>query len=74
MSQQDTDYLDSAVLIARLTEEHELMDLPLRLMTAREEMRGRLVFTTSFGIEDQAITHAIFAQRLDIDVVTFDTG
>jgi phosphoadenosine phosphosulfate reductase len=74
MSQMDTDYLDSAALIARLTEEHELLDLPARLMAARREIAGRVVFTTSFGIEDQAITHAIFAQRLDIDVVTFDTG
>jgi phosphoadenosine phosphosulfate reductase len=74
MSQNDTDYLISAALIARLTEEHELMDLPARLMTARREISGRIVFTTSFGIEDQAVTHAIFAQHLNIDVVTFDTG
>jgi phosphoadenosine phosphosulfate reductase len=37
-------------------------------------VRGRIVFTTSFGIEDQAIGHAVFAQDLDIDVATFDTG
>ena len=29
---------------------------------------------TSFGIEDQAIAHAIFTAGLEIDVVTFDTG
>jgi phosphoadenosine phosphosulfate reductase len=32
------------------------------------------VFTTSFGIEDQAITDAIFTQDLEIEVVTLDTG
>jgi phosphoadenosine phosphosulfate reductase len=32
------------------------------------------VFTTSFGIEDQAIAHAIFTEGLEINVVTFDTG
>jgi phosphoadenosine phosphosulfate reductase len=32
------------------------------------------VFTTSLGLEDQAIAHAIFAQDLAIDVVTLDTG
>ena len=37
-------------------------------------MPGRIVFTTSFGIEDQAITHLIFTRGLDIEVVTLDTG
>lgn len=49
-------------------------DLMKRLATIRDVVRGRIVFTTSFGIEDQAIGHAIFVQNLDIDVVTFDTG
>jgi phosphoadenosine phosphosulfate reductase len=40
----------------------------------RREISGRVVFTTSFGIEDQAIAHAIFTTGLEIDVVTFDTG
>ena len=45
-----------------------------RLATARAAVPGRLVFTTSFGLEDQAISHAIFARDMAIDVVTFDTG
>lgn len=32
------------------------------------------VFSTSFGIEDQVITHMIFNQRLPIEVFTLDTG
>jgi phosphoadenosine phosphosulfate reductase len=53
-----------------------LAGLPLdaRLRTAREAIAGNLVFTTSFGIEDQVITEAIFTGNLDIDVVTLDTG
>ena len=35
---------------------------------------GRIVFTTSFGIEDQLIAHHIFSERLPIEVVTLDTG
>jgi phosphoadenosine phosphosulfate reductase len=35
---------------------------------------GRIVFTTSLGIEDQVITHIIFTNDLDIKVVTLDTG
>jgi phosphoadenosine phosphosulfate reductase len=74
MSHLRTDYLNSAALTARLTEQCQRLDLPKRLITARRAISGRIVFTTSFGIEDQAITHAIFASGLDIDVVTLDTG
>jgi phosphoadenosine phosphosulfate reductase len=35
---------------------------------------GRIIFTTSLGIEDQVITHEIFINNLDIKVVTLDTG
>jgi len=64
----------TAALIARLTEQYPQLDLAERLMTARRVIGGRIVFTTSFGIEDQAITHVVFTAGLEIDVVTFDTG
>jgi phosphoadenosine phosphosulfate reductase len=35
---------------------------------------GKTIFTTSFGIEDQVITHKIFTNNLPIKVVTLDTG
>lgn len=35
---------------------------------------GRKLFTTSFGIEDQAITDMILRNGLPIEVVTIDTG
>jgi phosphoadenosine phosphosulfate reductase len=69
-----TDYLNPAVQIARLMEGCEQLDLSERLVRARREISGHIIFTTSFGIEDQAISHAIFTQDLDIDVVTLDTG
>jgi phosphoadenosine phosphosulfate reductase len=50
------------------------LDLFQRLALVRAQIPGRLVFTTSFGLEDQAIGHAIFSQGLAIDVVTLDTG
>jgi phosphoadenosine phosphosulfate reductase len=49
-------------------------DLFERVADIRAEVAGPIVFTTSFGLEDQAITHAIFSQRLRIEVVTLDTG
>jgi phosphoadenosine phosphosulfate reductase len=45
-----------------------------RLQSLREAVPGRIVFTTSFGLEDQAIAHLIFANKLEIDVATLDTG
>ena len=50
------------------------LDLGQRLYALRDIVRGRIVFTTSFGIEDQAIVHGIFRQGLAIDVLTLDTG
>ncbi len=44
------------------------------LRLVREAVPGRIVFTTSFGLEDQAVTHLILSQKLAIDIVTLDTG
>lgn len=52
----------------------DVSDLGSRIAKARAEIAGRIVFTTSFGLEDQAITHAIFTAGHAIDVVTLDTG
>ncbi|HMO31907.1 MAG TPA: phosphoadenylyl-sulfate reductase [Lacibacter sp.] len=35
---------------------------------------GTLVFSTSFGLEDQAITHMICSQQLEVELFTLDTG
>ncbi len=45
-----------------------------RLEDLRRRVAGRIVFTTSFGIEDQAIVHLIAERGLEIDVATLDTG
>ena len=36
--------------------------------------KGKVVFTSSFGYEDQVISDLIFRNNLDIKVVTLDTG
>ena len=50
------------------------LDVPGRLSAFRREVDGPIVFTTSFGLEDQVILHHICAAGLDIDLVTLDTG
>src|SRR5205807_10118626 len=45
-----------------------------RISQLRREITGRIVFTTSFGLEDQAILHLLSQRDNDIEVVTLDTG
>jgi phosphoadenosine phosphosulfate reductase len=45
-----------------------------QLKTIAEIFSDKAVFTSSFGIEDQAITHMIFDNNLPIEVATLDTG
>ncbi|MGO4706880.1 phosphoadenylyl-sulfate reductase [Microvirga sp. 2MCAF38] len=64
----------SATIADDLASALKSASLPQRLRAARARLEGRLVFTTSFGLEDQAVAHAIFSNDLDISVVTLDTG
>lgn len=61
--------LDAEALNTRM----QRLDLAGRLALAAS-LGGRVVFTTSLGIEDQVITHAIGTGGMDIDVVTLQTG
>jgi hypothetical protein len=45
-----------------------------RLRKLREEIAGRIVFTTSFGLEDQVILQMLLENDIDVDLVTLDTG
>ena len=45
-----------------------------RIRLIRDRIPGRIAFSTSLGIEDQAVLHAIAAADANIDVFTLDTG
>jgi len=45
-----------------------------KLKYLAEQHPGKVVFTTSFGYEDQVITDMIFRNDIDIRVITLDTG
>jgi phosphoadenosine phosphosulfate reductase len=45
-----------------------------RLDRFRNEIDGKLVFTTSLGLEDQVILHLLAERNIDVDIVTLDTG
>ena len=60
-----------------LAEQLSGLDLPGRLQLIAAEIPGRLVFTTSLGVEDQALTHALAMAGLAkgrVEIVTLDTG
>jgi phosphoadenosine phosphosulfate reductase len=51
------------------------LSLPERMKQIETLFIGKnIVFSTSFGQEDQAITHAIASQNLNIEIFTLDTG
>ncbi len=50
------------------------LDPLARLRRLRETVEGRIVFTTSFGLEDQYLAHLVYANDIAIDIVTLDTG
>lgn len=49
-------------------------DLSERLAGIVAQSVGPIVFTTSFGLEDQVLTHVIATAKLPVTFVTLDTG
>ncbi len=52
----------------------ESLDLYSGLKYLSENYKGKVVFSSSFGQEDQVITHEIFSNDLEIEIFTLDTG
>jgi phosphoadenosine phosphosulfate reductase len=47
---------------------------PEIIRAVAQRFPGKVAFSTSFGIEDQALSHLIFAHELPVRVFTLDTG
>lgn len=60
--------------ITALAPRLNLLDLESSLQLLADEFPGAATFSSSFSFEDQAITHAIVANRLPISIFTLDTG
>ncbi|PZP46640.1 MAG: phosphoadenylyl-sulfate reductase [Pseudopedobacter saltans] len=52
----------------------EGLDEVRSLLLLSQLFAGKVVFSTSFGLEDQVITDLIFSNHIDINVFTLDTG
>jgi phosphoadenosine phosphosulfate reductase len=66
--------MENNMMLNRLSNQLKGKSIEERLTILADRFVGRIIFTTSFGIEDQVITHKIFKNNLDIKVVTLDTG
>jgi len=51
-----------------------LHTLEARIALIRRSIAGRVTFSTSLGLEDQAVLHAIAGEAPDFDLFTLDTG
>jgi len=67
--------LSRAELASKIASEIAASSEPgARLARLLELAPGPAVFTTSFGLEDQVLTHVIAALDLPVELVTLDTG
>ncbi len=49
-------------------------DLGLRIGAIEKAVAGRIIFSTSLGLEDQVLLHAIARANAEIEPITLDTG
>jgi len=50
------------------------LDMTAALRKLAENHKDKIVFSTSFGLEDQVISHLIFSNHIPIKVFTLETG
>jgi phosphoadenosine phosphosulfate reductase len=61
-------------IIPTLIQKTEKLSIGETLTYLADEFKNKVVFSTSFGQEDQVITDLIASQNLPITVFTLDTG
>ena len=61
-------------IVDQLNEEVKCLNSIEALEFIADKFKNKIIFTTSFGYEDQVISDMIFKNDIDIDVVTLDTG
>lgn len=61
-------------LLAQVNTELAGLNIVDKLEYLARKYKGKIVFSTSFGWEDQVATHLIFANKIPIKVFTLETG
>ena len=62
------------VLVSELLNELNGKEVAEQLHILADRFPNEVVFSTSFGLEDQAITHFIASRRISVKIFTLDTG
>ena len=60
--------------VEQLKEQLSALSIEDALSFLSEKFKENVVFSSSFGMEDQVITHYILHHQLPIDIFTLDTG
>lgn len=60
--------------VEEIKKEFAGLDLVSQLKLSAQKFVDKIVFSTSFGWEDQVITHLIFTHNIPIKIFTLDTG
>jgi len=63
-----------SVLVSELLNELNGKEIAEQLRILANRFPGEVVFSTSFGLEDQAVTYFIASNKLPVKVFTLDTG
>ncbi|HET6606603.1 MAG TPA: phosphoadenylyl-sulfate reductase [Rhodopila sp.] len=71
---RDSYHPQAETIAQTLNSEFPQLDVGERLHLVSQAVRGRLVHTTSFGLEGQVLTHLLVEAGVDVDFVTLDTG
>ncbi|NPA67154.1 MAG: phosphoadenylyl-sulfate reductase [Chlorobi bacterium] len=61
-------------MIQELTQKIQNLPIEEQLEFLAKEFEGRIAFSTSFGQEDQIISHIILSNNIPIEIFTLDTG
>ena len=57
-----------------LNSQAEILSVEGIIQLAVSAFEGKAAFTTSFGAEDQVLTHILVENKLPVDIITLDTG
>jgi phosphoadenosine phosphosulfate reductase len=74
MGNDDLVLSDSDAVVALNAKLAQIVDIDLRFRCIAQHVKGRLAFSTSLGLEDQVLLHAIATSGAAVDVFTLDTG
>ncbi len=65
---------DISSKIAELSKAIDGLDIEASIKLLADTFAGKAVFSTSFSLEDQVISHAILKNKTAVDIFTLDTG